>query len=31
MSGTLNEQLQQIADTKSAIAQAITSHGVEVF
>ena len=30
MSGTLNEQLQQIADTKSAIAQAITSHGVEV-
>ena len=30
MSGTLNEQLQQIADTKDAIAQAISGKGVEV-
>ena len=30
MSGTLNEQLQQIANTKSAIAQAINDKGIEV-
>ena len=30
MSGTLNDQLNQIADTKSAIADAITSKGIQV-